>query len=253
MSGEDEVSREITEIQEVMRDDAPTYWRDEGMQGRYRELLDAQERGPGAPAKAGGAQAERAEIERIMRREPRRYWKDPAMQARYREILAAEEASTPEASASEEPKAGELVPMPRLSEWRQEGNDPAHFNAYAALVRSANDVLVAAGEAASEIDAGLVKLPQPVQVAALHALTDRNPVPSDPLSEEQMREVLSLPSNAALSREWGHEAPRKFGKVEEKLWRIVDRLSDPDARKAIRWLDGLSGNARTAIYRKLAA
>ncbi|MEM9764551.1 MAG: hypothetical protein AAF968_18945, partial [Pseudomonadota bacterium] len=257
-----EPSAERAEIERVMRQEPKRYRRDEAMQARYRTILDAEEAGvrPPAKPKRGGHVAEKTEIQRIMRDEPSRYWGDRELQGRYLKLLEKEERivngvrNAPSRGRAPQPvEHGALIPFPVRSAWEREGGEPTAYEAYARTIREANDVLNWAADAAPEIDAGLSKLPQAVQVQALLCLSDRRTINVPPLDEKSMQEVLETAANRSLAKEWGADAPRLFAKVQERLWRVLDRLDDQNASLAFRWVRGLSARARIAVFRKLAA
>src|SRR5271156_5742128 len=96
---------EIAVIEDRMRSDRAGYIRDEGMQSRYRDLLDARESG-GAPAPAQ-SRGRIAEIEAIMKNDRRAYFKNEALQAEYRALL---EAANPGGDRAEErPAVARLI------------------------------------------------------------------------------------------------------------------------------------------------
>ena len=232
MTGEGgDVAAEIATIETTMRDAPAVYRRDEAMQGRLRDLYDAQERGAPAPAKPSGAEAERAEIERIMRTDIGRYRRDEAMQGRYRTLLE-EVMDGDEDEPAEGSSGGDLAPMPTLREWTASGEDAGSYHAGAALIRSVNDVIVGAGEAAAEMESGLMALSGDARASILRELGERKPVAV---------EVLRA------------DAPRRFARIRERSWRALDRMSEADAKATVRWLDNLPDAAIVAVWRKLAA
>lgn len=241
-----DISTEIAEIQQVMREDNARYWRDEGMRTRLRELYEAQEVGE-KPASRG--KDELAEIEKVMRTDMDRYWRDPAMQARYRALLEQEE----DADEAAAPGVGELAPHPTLSDWIKAGNDPADYGTHDKLVRATNDLLVAMEPAARDaLDESFAKLPERVRAVAFGALLDRRAVVVTPFSDGDMAVLKQAPVLQSLAREWRHEAPMRLARVQERLWRVVERLGEQEAHSIIRWFDSLPRSAALALCRQLA-
>ncbi len=88
---DDKGRNELAVIEQTMRDRPAEYRRDEGMQERYRSLVDARESGGAAvPAKSGGREARKAEIETMMRRDRARYFASPDIQAEYLALVSGD-------------------------------------------------------------------------------------------------------------------------------------------------------------------
>ena len=244
----DGVTREIAEIQQVMRDDRASYNADTGMQSRLLELYEARETGaPASPRRQGG---ELAEIRKVMKTDLDQYWRDPDMQARFLQLLEAEEGQS-DGEAGDDP--GDLAAMPSPSEWLKNGNDPARYDEHDRMVREVNDILVAVDDSARDaVGDSFTALPRTVHAAAFAVLLDRRAVGVAPFHDTDMQRVSQVPAFRALAREWGSDAPRKMAALQERLWRVLDRLSDADASKALAWFNGLSLPAMAAVGRKLA-
>lgn len=241
------VEAEISELENLMRTDRREYNRREG---RYRELLAARASGDRASSRPA-AEREMAEIERIMRTDRKRYDRDPEMQARYRELLGGD-APDPEPEPDEH-RPGDLVPLKPLSEWSREGWDVAHYDTYRRLVGAANDVLNGAGDDAAAISTSFSSLPEAIRNTAFAELVNRTPIASEPLPEDEMQRMAENPENAAMIREWGDDAPRKFGTIRQRLYRVVDRLDESDAAAFSDWFGQLPPRAAVALMRRLAA
>ena len=83
---------ERLEIEEIMRTNRAAYNKDEGMQARYRQILE----GAAVPRKtrrenAGDPRQEREQLEQLMRDPSSKYWRGPRsanLQKRYRELVS---------------------------------------------------------------------------------------------------------------------------------------------------------------------
>jgi hypothetical protein len=121
MSGTtDIVTAGIAEIEHTMRADPAAYWRDQGMQERYRGRIDSKLTGAPPPAAPSARDRAIADIERTMRTQPARYFRDPKLQARYRSLLAAREGM-PDTTT---PRGGDMaaearrsLPAATVAEW----------------------------------------------------------------------------------------------------------------------------------------
>lgn len=223
------------------------YIRNEGMQARLRELYAARQTGA-VPSPAAAGERERAEIERVMRTDPKRYYRDEQMQARYRELLEDEAAG----DAGPDSGAG-LIDLPSAAEWTKAGGDGADLGHRMDIARTANDILVGIPERERiALGHSFDGLPQSVQGAAFAALGDRSAVSAYPLAEEAIAELRQVPAYAGLIREWGSDAPRKLAVAQERLWRLLDRLNDTEARQAVAWIDGLPKAAMAALTKQMA-
>lgn len=245
-----DVNAQIGEIHHVMRHDRQSYIADEGMQARLRDLYDARETGVApSPKTAGG---ERAAIEKVMKTDIGRYWRDPDMQARYLQLLEAGEGAVQTAAAGQDDGLDGLAPSRSLADWKAGGNDPAAHQGHVRLVRDVNDILVAVdGAARGVMGDTFAALPSTVHKAAFSMLADRRTVAVDPFHEATMKSVVQIPAFRALAREWGQDAPRKLAVLQERLWRVMDRLSDADMGRAVGWLNSLSTSGMVALGRKL--
>lgn len=242
-----DVSTEIAEIQEVMRDNRAAYFADEGLQQRYRDLLDAQQ---GGPAPAPKAANEIESIKNILRTEPHRYWRDEGMQARFRDLLAGEERATSPQEA--DGRDGGLIPILSASDWSAGGGDAAGYSQHVALVREVNDLLVATGEAErGAVSANFERLPASVHRAAFRELLSRTPAASEPFTEAEMAEIKTVPAWAELAREWQGEAPARLGRIRARLWRVLDATPEADMRAAIAWINAAPKGTLMALGRKL--
>jgi hypothetical protein len=88
-----DILQEIEAIEEAMRLDRTRYNRDERMQARYRELLEAQQRGETTAPQSSRSpiEDEIARLEALMGNKQSEYWKGPkadAMQTRLRELYS---------------------------------------------------------------------------------------------------------------------------------------------------------------------
>lgn len=238
---------EISELENLMVTDRREYNR---RAGRYHELIEARQSGGGAAPRQSG-EREMAEIQRVMRTDPKRYYRDEAMQARYRDLLDAQEPAAP-AAGDPEPQPGDVVPLMPPSEWMNVAEKGADYGVYRDAVTAANDVLNAAGDAAGALDTSFSALPGTIRAVAVGELVNRSAVPVDPVPEDDLNAILREGNNAALAREWGGSAPHKFAVVSERLWRVIDRLSDADAVAFIRWHAGLPPAASAALARRIA-
>jgi len=243
-----EVSTEIAHIHEVMRDDPGTYRRDESMQGRLRDLYDARDRG--APAPAPLKRNEIEEIKAVLRNDPRRYWRSPEMQERFRLLL---EAESPEPVETEDDGGG-LVRLGPPSEWVRNGGNPAEYGPMVNLIRNTNDVLSGMSAADRQhVSASFERLPEVVRNAAFAELMSRRTVPTERMTDAEMRALSHLPSYPALLAEWGQEAPERMARYRERLFRISERIPDAQIPVAVAWLDQQPKGAIIALAKKLGA
>jgi hypothetical protein len=198
---------------------------------------------PGASSGSG----ELAQIRKIMKTDMARYWGDPDLQARYRQLLE------PDGDATQEQERGRLMPMRSIADWARDGNDRADYRAHEVLVREVNDILMAMPEqdrdSLGRIFAGL---PAAVHAAAFTELVYPRAIGADPMGEGGMKELMQVPVYAKLAAEWGGQASKKFGLLQARLWRILDRLNDNDTQFAIWFLERIPASAMMVIARKLA-
>lgn len=245
-----DASTEIAEIRNVMRNDPASYIADSGMQSRLLELYDA--RATGAPVSPRQADGELAAIRKVMKTDLDRYWRDTEMQARYVQLLEQEERGSGVEPGTATGR-GALAPVPTPSEWGKQDNDPARYDSHIHLVRAVNDVLTGMGEGdRDEIGPSFAALPATVHSAAFAVLADGRAVGVEPLHDADIRKLAQVPAYRSLAREWGSEAPRKLAVLQERLWRVLDRLSDADCDRALTWFNALPTAAVMAVGRKLA-
>ncbi|MGR3562955.1 MAG: hypothetical protein ACU0FH_16790 [Heliomarina sp.] len=245
----DEIAAEIAQINDVMRTDRGRYDADPAMQSRLTDLYQAQQTASSPPR---ARQNEKAQIEQIMRTDRKRYDRDQEMQARYLSLLTSQDPAGLQTHSGDSYSV-DLIPMPTLSDWTKQGNPAADYTNHAKAIRETNDIITGMDEAdRAEFDRSFSLLPRPVQSAALSALLDTRTAPVWPLAETAMSELGQVPAYAALISEWGHEAPRKLAVAQERLLRVVDRLSDGDTHAVFEWLNGLPKSAVVSLTRKLA-
>lgn len=214
------------------------------------------------PAAAGeglpqGADQSRAverldEIRQYRLRNRVKYYADEAVLAEERRLLAGLDGQPAEAGSADQRRPGDLVPLMPLAEWSKAVGPDGDRDSYRRVVSAANDVLRFAGEDAAGLELSFSALPQNVRAAGLWELVDRRPVAIDPLPSSDMDAILRDPPNAELAREWGSDAPRNFALVRERLWRVIDRLSDSDAVAFIGWHGRLPPAASAALHRRIA-
>src|SRR5689334_18215742 len=116
-----EPGTELAEIQRTLRESPAEYWRDEGMQGRYVELLENPQAAP-VPAQT----RELSELQKLMADHNSGYWKGPqsdALQARYRDLISERDgAGIPAADASWRTAPADAMrelPSELVSEWQE--------------------------------------------------------------------------------------------------------------------------------------
>jgi hypothetical protein len=194
--------------------------------------------------------AEIGAIQQTMRTEPASYFKNEPLQARYR-MLLARKGGYGSSILGEEP-AAPLVPMISRKDFAAQTGSLAHYGEYMKLVRTAADWVFAlpAAERTGFV-ASLEALPQQVQLAAISEITERAPI-VDPSSPTALANFARMPEGAVLMREWGERSGHNLALVQERLFRVIDRLEERYISTFVQWLDGLSTDCAIALYRKLA-
>lgn len=207
---------------------------------------------PGSTSALTDAQSqELASIQKMLRANREAYYRDPAIQARFRELLELEAEG---AGGNGDDKTPEVVRLQAPSEWAKAGGAPQDWNAYADLVRAVNNVLVPLSPGdASALGRSFERLPEAVRSKALGVLVDPRPVAPTFISGADMAQIRCNPVCAELADEWGEEAQTKFGRVNARMWKVLDRLTDSEADNVVRWMNGLPRSAVKNLIRRLAA
>jgi len=219
-------------------------------------LFDPEDVSPSEPVIPNPSSAEvSAELSRIralMRTDRRTYDADPALQARYRELLAVE-AGGNDGGSVEQYETG-FAPMPTLSAWKRRGEQVEGYSAHVDLVHDVNSLLMPLSDRErAELNLSFDRLPHNTQMKALGILVDKRTVAPAFISGPDMDRLMTVPAYAELAREWGGEAQQKLGTACARMWRVLDQLSDHEARTAMAWLDALPKAAAKAVCRRLAA
>lgn len=191
-----------------------------------------------------------AEIEDLMATDRAAYLRDAPRQARLRALYGIREGG--KARVDEDGAGMELMAPVPPGEFHKmaPGGD---YQAYLRQVSAAGDVMirVPAAERAG-FAATFERLPQVVAGTMMAVLTDRATLVPEPVSDAQIAFIRAqVPGGAAVVAEWGAQARDKAGRVRAKLWRVIERLEETEGETFLRWLEGLSGRAAAAVYRKL--
>jgi hypothetical protein len=258
--GEGGPSTEIARIEQTMRERPAEYFRDEGMQGRYTDLLTARERHTAAPARTSTAAArEISAIETTMRTNAAAYWKSPEMQERYVALIALRDGSaapagktvigtqrtpqSPQAMLAEHDRLAELAlvtPKPVIKSTPKAAPSPPAkvrpVDAYTAML-ARNDALRAAQSPVADGDTGV----------SGHQFS--------PFLQRATEAEARVRMPAALVEEWSK------GDFTYSLWHtqrmmelIADTMGDSQAVAAMgtRFRE-LPEGARVAVLRMLAS
>lgn len=124
------VATEIATIEADLRSPSSDYWRDEGKQARYRDLLTARDGGGPAPAAPSPSTARRRELEAMMADSHSPYWKGQSAGELQSEYLALAGGSPADRGSS----APAVLPAP---------GKPAAESAHQGLVAASADEAVA--------------------------------------------------------------------------------------------------------------
>jgi hypothetical protein len=225
----DAASQEIAVIEGRMTSDRAGYLRDEGMQQRYRDLLDAREAGAPAalPAKSGGRIAE---IEAVMKADRARYFRDEALQREYHDLLAAahpEPASEDRAPAPA--RAREAVAAVSSAEARAilGDHEPEALERAGGKVRAVFGAL-GEGTAARDLEATFGTLPPAVRAGIVAEMGRPEAGYVRVATPDEIGAIRTMPGVPELLTLWGPAAPRKLGIALEAYNRFRGGLSAND-------------------------
>lgn len=253
MADEGDIGAEIAQIEGLMQDNKSSYWRDTGMQERYRGLVEARDSGGPVPAAPSANEARKAELEKMMANTKGPYWsgRDAArLQDEYRGILEAGEA--PGAVQI----AGEGFRPDDVAYWQETyGVDGETLAAGTESVRAFEADLAAdlGPDVAGDLqDAFTASVDLPVR-HAVEAEFFEPLAHVEPYSQEGLAEYAKTETGRYLVAFIGAEAPAALARIDARLQRIAERAG-PDGWKALAgWLNGLPANERAAILMRAAA
>jgi hypothetical protein len=234
-----QIEDELARISQKRRADLRGYFRDEAMQARELELLEAREklksgkRSPAAkddesaPAEIASAsntdlgkvEAELRQIAKLRREDRRAYNRDEALQARERELLTRQ-AELKEAEGIRERAQGVA------------------------------DIVLASVDDPDAFANGFDYLPSEARTAIAYELAAEPYDPARPAKQADIDRFASTPEGAELVKEWGRHAGKKVAVVSGRIERMLSQGTDMNTAAA--WLDGLSSAEAKAIWRALA-
>jgi hypothetical protein len=273
-----DVASEIATVERTMREAPQDYWRDSGMQTRYRDLIEARDTGVKPPDKPSAVDAEIASIEKLMRTDRREYERSGAAD-RYLALLRAREgqdeapAPTDDWRRSSEEARRDRLTMLRQREAEAPATDPdeARRNLSPALVAQLEkspggfehglqrlqdglaSVLMHIPEGQERVQAieHFELLPLGAQDAALVELSRGRPF-APPASAAKLAEFRTLPVGDTLIAAWGGAASRRIGTVIARLDRARAGMSVSDRDAFDRYLDFAPPREMIAILWNLA-
>lgn len=189
-------------------------------------------------------------IQEVMRTDRTAYNRNEPMQARYRSLLTQKAGGSSIIEESSEP----LLPTASVAEFAAVHGSTAGYDGYLKVMRTAADWVLAlpAGEQRSFV-ATFERLPDDVAAAAIREVLSQYRPAVNPSSDTALAAFAEMPEGAVLMREWGGLAARNLALVRERLFRVVEAISEQSIPAFMDWLSGLSTDCAIAIYRKLAA
>ncbi len=253
MSGTDTaVSAELAAIERQIG--TPAYWRDEALQQRHRDLIDARESGAAPPAPASDTAREIAEINNLMRTDRRRYDRDLAMQQRYRDLIDAGDGSAPAPGDWRASPAQFREQQPELAA-RFDAEPEGVAGRLSRLQDVLQRVVVDIGDAAAA-DAFLATfqaLPGAVKIAVQMQASAPSPGTVRPATVEQMTSFKTLAGGKEMIEGWGRRAHRSVATVFHRWGQIITALSASDAATFRAWFDAQPPRVQAALLWRLGA
>jgi hypothetical protein len=251
------VGTEIAQIETVMREDRRGYDRDEGMQQRYRDLLDARSTGTKAPLLAPEAK-EKREIEALMRDRTSAYWKGERaaeLQERYRQLIDPESgtahASDADSWRSTPAQARAALPSAVVRDW-----DAGDFSA---SLRRCQDAWAMTYGSIGDPEVGLwfetsfEALPEGVRAEIYKEAARGVPSFAKPADDAEIQNFVSVGAGAAeCVKMWGRRAPEMVGRIYDRFARAYGQMPAADQPAFAHWFDGLTPRERLAVLYTLA-
>jgi hypothetical protein len=128
------------------------------------------------------------------------------------------------------------------------------YSDHSSMVRIVNDMLLPLSDDDREsVNSTFPVLSGKSVGMMLGVLTDRSLVAPVRIDWTDMDALREIPAYAELAEEWSGMAHHKFGLAVARMWSVLDRLPDQDAKALIAWFDKIPSAAATAIVRRLAA
>jgi hypothetical protein len=227
----DAVSTEIATIERTMREAPNEYWRDQGMQERYRGLISAREGSAPPPSAPSEVDKEITALQKLMRTNRAEYERSGAADrylALLREREGQDEAPVEAAEWRAPPEQARRDLAPEVvAELDRSGDFAGSLHKLQDEVR---DLLMSVAEG-GEADAffnTFVGLPASVQDAVELELS-RGSMSFAPLATDEHLAALEAESyGPALLEAWGSSAARKFGIARARWARCIEGLSAAD-------------------------
>lgn len=203
---------ELARIEHVMVEDNRAYWKDEPMQRRYAELLQAEENG--APSPPAPASNRMNEIERMMADTKGPYWSGPRaeqLQDEYGRLLRGVTAPAANAAHGQDFETARDVLAAKGFTGRLSDADLSHGE------RQRVEILSGMGATASDVVDAFNGLPDKIQALIYAEMATKDGTP-----------------------------------IERRLARMVSRLSETDGHELKEfWANGLLDHEREAVKRRL--
>ena len=255
----DSVGQEIASIETAIRDAPADYWRDEGMQNRYRALIDARDNGGARPAARNAYTRELAQIEKTMRTDMGAYWKSPEMRARYERLLGethnapVQEEKEFELAAPVTPDvARRMLPATVVGEWDE---DPAGFtSAFHRCTDGIRSVLWGIHDTAKarEFIASFERLPPRVKTAIYLEAGSIGVGYVKSATDDEVGGFRTLYGGNEMIAAWGPRARRNIAVAQARFLRMRGDMSADDRAAFNRWWRGLLPRAHQCVIWVLA-
>lgn len=247
MADTDTTGTEIATIEQTMRERPAEYFRDEGMQGRYRVLVEA--RGAGGAVKPAEARGRIAEIEAVMRADPARYWKSEELQSEYRALLLQ---THPEPAEAEPAKPADASSAKRDAALAAAGGPEAVLGVKlgpAELAQAGGKIEVVLSNltpaVARELEGRFRGLSDTCRAAITAELARPESGFCKPATPEEIADMRRLPGMKELLAHWGTSAaPRKLGIAMEAYDRLRGSLSAADRPEFLAFFRGATAREK---------
>jgi hypothetical protein len=237
------VGAEIAAIEETMRTDLRGYFKDENLQARHRELIDAQQSGV-APSRVDAKSRELREIEREMANRTGPYWRgakdengETALQRKYRDLIEQQTGERPDPAGGEgwrmsPAEARQSLDPDLVAEWGE---------SFDANLRRAQDVgarvigNLGDREAQNLFISAFDGLSAKTQAAIIRELARPEPGYVLEADSEVMEAFRQTPGGAQTIAIWGRSAPRRVGIAMDRFNRVLTSLSGAGTKEFDWW------------------
>jgi hypothetical protein len=251
----DAVSQEIATIERTMRDTPHEYWRDQGMQERYRGLISAREGSAPPPAAPSEVDREIASLTALMRTDRRAYERDghdTRLLALLREREGQDEApaTAEDWRATPEQARRDLSPEV-VAELERSGDFAGSLHA---LQDELVDLFASINEGGqlNDFTAAYEGLPERIQAAVELEFARGAPTFAARASDADIAAFAALEEGPALLEAWGSSSARKLGIACERYRRVKAGLSAADQEHLDFFVDHATATERAAIFYHLA-